>query len=105
LVLSDDYRINRYELHPPEVRREAAQPRGCDNKEEMTMSKTILTALGVVLIIASTVQFAAAAERHHVRKPVRATMSEQVRNANNAIAAPAALPSYYSGGYSAPAGR
>jgi hypothetical protein len=68
------------------------------------MSKTILTALGAALIAASTVQFAAAAEHHPVRKAARAAVSEQVRNANNSIAAPS-QPSYYSGGYSAPAGH
>jgi hypothetical protein len=68
------------------------------------MSKIILTAIGVALMTASTVQFAAAAEHRAVRKAERAPIGEQVRNANNSVAAPS-LPSYYSGGYSAPAGR
>ncbi len=70
------------------------------------MRKTILTALGAALIATSTVQIASAAEHHHVRKAVRAPVSEQVRNANNSIAAPSAPEAYrYSGGFSAPAGQ
>jgi hypothetical protein len=78
----------------------------CDNaKREITMRKTILTVLGASLIAASTMQVAAAAERHHVRKAV----SAQFRD-SNAYAAPAyvaAQPDWsrYNGGMSAPAGR
>jgi hypothetical protein len=57
------------------------------------MRKTILTLLVASLFAASTVQMAAAAERHHVRKIDRAT-SEQFRNANNAVVAPA-QPRWY----------
>ena len=71
------------------------------------MRKTILTVLAASLMAASTVQMAAAAERHHVRKA--APVSEQFRNANNAGAWPA-QPNWvsdYSEGHviSAPAGR
>jgi Ni/Co efflux regulator RcnB len=58
------------------------------------MRKTILTILVASLFAASTAQMAAAAERHHVRKIDRATSSEQFRNANNAVRAPA-QPSWY----------
>ena len=71
------------------------------------MQKTILMIAGSALIALSTVQFAAASERqdrvHH-----RAHTSAQFRD-TNAYAAPVQQewsgPSYYSGGYSAPAGR
>jgi hypothetical protein len=75
------------------------------------MSKTILILFGAALMVASATQFARAAERHHHhRKADRATVSEPFRNSTNAIAAPSGyaapqLPSYYSGGYSAPAGQ
>jgi hypothetical protein len=73
------------------------------------MRKTILTVLGAALIAASTVQVAAAAERHHPRKIVRAPVSEPFRNANNAIAWPAQSNRYsdYTEGHviSAPAGH
>ena len=68
------------------------------------MRKTLLTVLGAALIAATTTSIAAAAPRHHVRKTAPASASEQFRNANNAVAAPA-QPSWYSGGYSAPAGQ
>ncbi len=71
------------------------------------MRKTILTILGASLLVASTVQIAAAAERRHTPKAVRAPVSEQVRN-SNAYAAPTAVQpdwSRYSGGISAPAGH
>ncbi len=51
---------------------------------------------------------AIASERHHLRKLDRAAVSQQFRNANNAVAFPAqtdTAPSYAYGGYSAPAGR
>ena len=77
------------------------------------MSK-IVTILGSVLVMASTLQMAAAAEHRGTRKAHRtpAAMSEQVRQSNNA--APDAVRSvnpdylrYQSGGgaISAPAGR
>jgi hypothetical protein len=77
-------------------------------KMETTMRNTILTLLGASLMVASTVQIAAAAEHHRVH---RAPVSEQFRN-SNAYAAPgnvniAPQPDYsrYSGGISAPAGH
>jgi hypothetical protein len=39
-------------------------------------------------------QLAAAAEHHHARKISRAPVSEQFRNANNAVPAPAQPESY-----------
>jgi hypothetical protein len=72
------------------------------------MRKTILTILGSVALAASFVQVAAAAERHHVRKTDRAPVSQTVRDSNAAWADTYAQPGwsgYYSGGYSAPAGR
>ena len=73
------------------------------------MRKTILTILGTALIAGATVQFVAAAERHHTRKaaPVPASTSDQFRNSNAAWPAQQEQPywSRYSGGYSAPAGR
>ena len=64
------------------------------------MRKTILTGLGAALIAVSFAS-AASAGGHHVRKV------EQFRNANNAvvIVQPSEPQAYYSGGYSAPAGR
>ena len=71
------------------------------------MRKTILTFLATSLFAASSVQMASAAERHHARKV--APVSEQFRNANNAVAWPA-QPNWvsdYTEGHviSAPAGR
>jgi len=71
------------------------------------MHNTILTVLAASLMAASTVQMAAAAERHHARKA--APVSEQFRNANNAVAWPA-QPNWvsdYTEGHviSAPAGH
>jgi hypothetical protein len=69
------------------------------------MRKIILTVVGAALIAVSTAQVAAAAERHHARKVERApAASEQFRNSNNSVAGPA-QPSWYSGGFSAPAGH
>jgi hypothetical protein len=81
------------------------------------MRKTVLTILGASLVVASTVQIAAAAE-HHTRKAYRARVpaSQQFRNANDSLAWPsAAWPSAqqqqslsdYSEGHviSAPAGQ
>ena len=54
------------------------------------MRKTIITALGVSLIAASTVQMAAAAERHHhARKVNHARATQYFRDANNSIDWPA----------------
>jgi hypothetical protein len=73
------------------------------------MQNTILTIAGSALIALSTVQLASASERqdrvHH-----RAAVSQQYRNSNAYAPAPAYVAGpewsgYYSGGYSAPAGR
>jgi len=73
------------------------------------MRKTILTILGSALIVAASVQFADAAQRHHVRANHVATSEQQTRNADAYAAWPAPAVqsdwSRYSGGYSAPAGR
>jgi hypothetical protein len=66
------------------------------------MKKIILTTVAA-LIVASTIPVAMASERRHVRKLDRAPVSQQFRNANNAVAHPA--PGYEFHGYSAPAGR
>jgi hypothetical protein len=70
------------------------------------MRKTLLTTIGALLIAASTAQIATAAETHHARKP-HATTSQQFRNANDTVSAPAASSELgvYSGGWSAPAGH
>jgi hypothetical protein len=70
-------------------------------KKETAMGKTILTLLATSLMIASTMQIAAAAEH---RRPHRAPVSEQFRN-SNAYVAPQPDWSRYSGGISAPAGH
>ena len=67
------------------------------------MKKTILTIAGSALIALSSVQFAAAAERHHGQTHQRIYSSE-FRD-SNAFAAPVYEAYRYSGGYSAPAGR
>ena len=73
------------------------------------MRKTILAILGTALIAGATVQFAAAAERHHTKKATRAPApaSDQFRNSNASWPTLQEQPywSVYSGGYSAPAGR
>jgi opacity protein-like surface antigen len=75
------------------------------------MQKTILTIAGSALIALSTVQFASAAsEQQQSRTHHRAPATAQYRN-SNAYVAPAYVAAqpewsgYYSGGYSAPAGR
>ena len=69
------------------------------------MRKTILTVVGSALIVAASVQFADAAQRHH-GKVDRAVSQEQLnRNAYAAWPAPQSDWSRYSGGFSAPAGR
>ena len=70
------------------------------------MRKTIITTLGSALLVTATVQFAAAAHRHH--KTERTVITQkQTRNADAYAAWPAAEPYWYrySGGYSAPAGH
>jgi hypothetical protein len=86
------------------------------------MRKTILTILGAVLVAASTVQIAAAAEHHRVPKVQRAPApaSEQFRDTNDyyapfrdsndyyAPSSPWQQPDwsrYQNGAESAPAGR
>jgi len=51
------------------------------------MHKTILTILGTALIAGATVQFAAAAERHHTKKAVRVTAPAERGKANAAVEA------------------
>jgi hypothetical protein len=81
------------------------------NLVETTMRKTVLTILGASLIIASTVQLAAAAERYtHKADRARIFASQQFRNANASLAWPSVeqqMLSDYSEGHviSAPAGR
>jgi hypothetical protein len=53
------------------------------------MRKTILTVIAATLIVAATVQNAAAAERRHVRKVAPITTSQQFSNANASLALPA----------------
>jgi hypothetical protein len=76
---------------------------------EKQMKNKILTILGSALVAAATVQFAAAAERQHTRKPnqLAAPASEQFQNPNAAWPSQQVQPDWsrYSGGYSAPAGR
>jgi len=74
--------------------------------------KALVLILGVAATLASTIQFATAAERHHQTKSDRVVVRQPSR-INNAYAAwPTTQPApygyasgYYSGGYSAPAGR
>ena len=75
------------------------------------MRKTILTVLGSALIVATSMQFAAAAQRHHV-KAARAVAGQQLQSRNAdayaAWPAPAAQSDWstrHSGGFSAPAGH
>jgi len=88
---------------------EANRPR--EPTKETKMRKTILTVLASALIAATSVQIAAAAERHHPRNADRTTVSatERFRNANNALPQPAessGYSAYYTGGgMSAPAGH
>ncbi len=73
------------------------------------MRKTILTMLGSALIVATSMQFATAAQRHHGKANRAVSTQQQSRNADAYAAwpAPATQPDWYrySGGYSAPAGR
>jgi hypothetical protein len=50
------------------------------------MRKIILSALGALLIAASTVQMAAAAEHHYRRKADQAPTSQKFRSANGSLA-------------------
>ena len=81
------------------------------NKETNKMQKTILTILGSALLLASTVQIAAAAEHHKYRKIYRAPapVTEDFRNSNAYWPAPYPDYGYWSryrnGAESAPAGR
>jgi hypothetical protein len=68
------------------------------------MRKIVLTALAAALMAASAAPMAVAAERHHPRQVDRAAVSDQFRNANNAVASQPS-PGYAFHGYSAPAGR
>lgn len=75
------------------------------------MRKTILTVLSSALIVATSVPFADAAQRHHGKADRAFTSEQQSRNADAYAAwpAPAVQPDwssrYSSGGYSAPAGH
>lgn len=74
------------------------------------MRKTIFTVLGSALIVAASVQLAAAAQPHHGKTNRAVVSQQQSRNADAYAAWPAQAvqpdwASHYSGGYSAPAGR
>jgi hypothetical protein len=75
------------------------------------MRKTILTLLGSALVVTATVQFADAAQQGRKMHRAPAAASEQFRNSNAAWPQQSVQPDwrysggYYSGGYSAPAGR
>jgi hypothetical protein len=78
------------------------------------MQRILSAAFAAVLIAASSLPAAATPQRHHrhsaMRDAYHPRMSEPVRDSNNAIMAPYGdatpqLPSYYHGGYSAPAGH
>jgi hypothetical protein len=79
--------------------------------KETTMRKTVRTILGTLLIVGSTVQLAAAAERHtHQSDRARVLAAEQFRKANDSLISPAVEQqdlSDYSEGHviSAPAGQ
>jgi hypothetical protein len=73
------------------------------------MRKTILTIVGSTLIVATSVQFAAAAQRHHGKSDRAVTIQQQSRNSDAYAAWPSPATQSdiyrYSGGYSAPAGH
>jgi hypothetical protein len=73
------------------------------------MQRIILTVLGVLLISASSLEIAAGAEHHQVRRTHKmdhAAVTEQFRRANGSVISPSVSPEYYEGhGFSAPAGR
>ncbi|QDP26467.1 hypothetical protein [Bradyrhizobium cosmicum] len=66
------------------------------------MRKIIISAVTAALVAASASQAVAAQARHHVRKDN--AVSEQVRNARNAVEQPS-QPGWQYSGWSAPAGR
>lgn len=71
------------------------------------MHKKILTILGSALIVLTSVQFAAAAQRHHGKAAHSVPTRQQSRNSDAYAAwpAPATPPDYrYPRGFSAPAG-
>ncbi|TYL91329.1 hypothetical protein FXB40_28945 [Bradyrhizobium rifense] len=67
------------------------------------MRKIVLSTVTMTLIAASASQAFAAQPQHHARKAPQA-MSEQFRNARNAVAQPT-QPAWQYSGWSAPAGR
>jgi PBP1b-binding outer membrane lipoprotein LpoB len=76
-----------------------------------TKMKSLATIAASVLVLSSSVQFAAATPNHHQSKASHAAVHQQRNNADAYAAWPAervnpyeAAP-VYSGGYSAPAGR
>jgi hypothetical protein len=79
-------------------------------KGRTKMRKTMLTILGSALIVATSVQFAAAAQRHHGNANRAVATEQQTRNSNAYAAWPAPTVQSdevyrYSGGFSAPAGH
>jgi hypothetical protein len=94
------------------LRREMHWPRQRKRKFREDRMKTFITILGSALIVAASVQFVAAAQRH-CNKSDRVVVRQQPSTINSyaAWATPAQAssygyaPSYYSGGYSAPAGH
>lgn len=72
------------------------------------MRKSMLTIVGSALLVAASVQFAAAAQRHHGKADRAVATRQQTRNADAYAAWPAPAQSdlyRYSGGFSAPAGH
>ena len=74
------------------------------------MRKTILATLGSALIVATSIQFAAAAPRRHGNATTPAVIGQQHPRNSAAYAAwpaPQVQPDFYrySGGWSAPAGH
>jgi hypothetical protein len=82
-----------------------------DHIQETTMQKTVLLILATLLIVGSTIQIAAAAERYaHKPDRARAAASQQFRNASDSMASSSPQQqdwSDYSEGHviSAPAGQ
>ena len=71
------------------------------------MRKTILTLLGLALLVTATVQFAAAARNHRGHTVHRAPVTTGQFRDSNAASPQQVQPDWsrYSGGYSAPAGH
>ena len=74
------------------------------------MRKSMLTIVGSALIVATSVQFAAAAQRHHGKADRAVATQRQTRNGDAYAAWPAPTAQSdelyrYSGGFSAPAGH